>query len=97
MVQRQNFDSSDDRRISSAHLVGALGSRNFEHRASLSLPPDGYLDCRLSSAESHIFDQISQQLFASGLGSRRGMPDLREILSQRQNPAPLFRIDQATR
>src|SRR3974377_2069783 len=97
MVQRQNLDLSNDHRISAAHLVRAPGARNLEHGASLSLPPDGYLDCRLSTTESHILDQISQQLFAGGLGRRRGMPDLREILSQCQDSASLLWIDQPAR
>ncbi len=93
----QGSDPSDDHRIGPSHFVGALGARNFEHRAALGLPADGYLDERLSSTESHIFDQISQQLFSGGLRRRWGVPDLREILSQCQDPASLLGIDQPAR
>ena len=85
MFRRQGSDPSHDHRISPAHLARALGARNFEHRAGLGLPADGHLDCRVSPTERYIFDHISQQLFASGLGRRLGMPDLGKVLSQSQD------------
>ena len=93
----QGSDSSDDHQIGPSYFVRALGARDFEHRAGLGLPADGYLNRCVCPTESHIFDQVSQQLFASGLGRRLGMPDLGKVLSQCQDPALFCRIDQPAR
>ena len=50
--------SSDAHRIRPAQLVHPPGARDFEERAGLGLPPNGYSSHDPFTRECHIFDQI---------------------------------------
>ena len=77
VLRRQGSDSSDDHRIRPAQLVHPPGARDFEDRAGLGLPPNGYSNHGLFTRECHIFDQITQQRLAVRLERRRRLSDLR--------------------
>ena len=73
------------------------GTRYAQDGAGFRPPADRHLDRRLGPRQADILDQESEQLFAIGMRRRRGLPQRRQVLRQRQDPGTLRGIHQADR
>src|SRR6266851_4656309 len=85
---------SHDLRISTACIGHQLRSGNGQVRERFRLPANTHLYHLLPFGQRHIFDEITEQLFALCLASRRCMPHRRDILGKCQNAFSLLRRDE---